>query len=60
MNCVLIGSSHDRYLHIRLSLEVQKSPDENLIMVFLLSVLPLFSIMEAIHRFSRSDLWENY
>ncbi len=44
MNHVLIGLSRNRYSHIRLLLEALKSSDKNVIVVFLLSVLPSFCI----------------
>ncbi len=58
MNCVLIGWAHDRNSRIWLSLGVLKSSEENVIMVFLLSVLPTFSIKETIHHFPVQILGE--
>ncbi len=51
MNCVLIGLPHAQYSHIRLSPGALQSSDENMIMVFLLSVLPSFCIKQTIHTF---------
>ncbi len=59
MYCVLIGWSYNRYLHFQHSLEVLKSSDEKLIMVFLLSVLPSFCIRETNHCHSSPHFREN-
>ncbi len=47
-------------VHIRLSLGALKSSYENIVMVFLISVLPLFCIRETIHCLSSLDFRENY
>ncbi len=60
MNHILFGWSQDRHSHIRLSLGALKSSDENVIKVFLLSVLPSFCIRETIHHLSSLAFRENY
>ncbi len=44
INYILIGWFHKWYLHIGLSFGVLKSSDKNVIMVFLLSILPSYCI----------------
>ncbi len=59
MNLVLISWSHNWNSDSQLSIGTLKS-EENVIMVFLQSVLPSFWIRKTIRRLSSLDFRENY